>query len=508
MEIKRKHVESHNEKNMLTGLITSDTFCRDILPIVKPEFLQIEYSKIIVNWVREYFDRYGKAPGKDIENIFLAKAIKLKPEVTSLLQKYLTNLSENYDELANINEEYVLDQTINFLKHKGLTFHTDKISSLLSMGEIEEAEQEIANYREIAKATSQWVNPFDEEYIKKALNKDQNYLFKMSGVLGQLMGPLKREWLIALMGPMKRGKTFYLQEIMFHAMQAGLKVVMITLEMQDEDLSTRGYKRLTGFTDEGGKVIFPVFDCKRNQTGECEKERRTNHVTLVDEHGDVPQYDEDLEYTVCTKCREKEPKEYDVAVWYETHDTEEISTKGVIDDVKDYQMMYSSNLLRIKAYPMKSANMKDIKRDLDLLEYSENWIPDVVIIDYADILGTEDSRLTGREATNETWMGLKSMAQKRKCLVVTATQSNRASIESKNVRQTNTGEDIRKIAHVDVMPVLNQTPLEKRMGIMRVGIIAHRHKMSDEFIQAEILQQLKAGQAYLDGELLFDKSEE
>ena len=42
---------------------------------------------------------------------------------------------------------------------------------------------------------------------------------------------------------------------------------------------------------------------------------------------------------------------------------------------------------------------------------------------------------------------------------------------------------------------------------MRVGLIAHRHKMYDEFIQAEILQQLKAGQPYLDGQLVIDNIE-
>jgi len=52
------------------------------------------------------------------------------------------------------------------------------------------------------------------------------------------------------------------------------------------------------------------------------------------------------------------------------------------------------------------------------------------------------------------------------------------------------------------MCVLNQTPVEKREGIMRLGIIAHRHEEFDEFTQVQVLQQLKIGQPYLDSEVL------
>ena len=479
------------------------------MPVVKPEFLQVEYSKTLVNWIREYYDNYDKAPGKDIESIFLVKREQLKPEIASLLQTYLNNLSENYEEEANINEEYVLDQTINYLKTKGLAFHTQKIQALLDLGEIEEAEKEIASYKEIEKVTSKWINPLDDAYIERALTEDTDYLFKLDGALGQLIGGIKRGYLVSIMGPMKRGKTFYLQEFMFGAITSGLRVAFISLEMTDKEVSTRAYKRMSGFTDSGGEVIFPVFDCQLNQTGDCRMSERTNDIVLVDDEGEVPQYTSDLEYRPCTACRYSSNRDrYKVAVWYEIKNTNILEAKGMIKNAKGFKTMYGKNAMRVLAYPMNSANVKDIERDLDLLEYTENWVPDVLLIDYADILGAEDSRLTGRESTNETWKSLKGMGQKRKCAVIVPTQSNRASIENKHVKQTNTGEDIRKVAHVDIMCVLNQTPVEKRGGIMRVGVIAHRHKMFDEFIQAEVLQQLRAGQPYLDAELVFDGAEE
>ena len=73
MELKRKKIDSIAEKNMLTGLITSDRFCKEVMPVVRPEFLQVEYSKTLVNWIKEYYEQYDKAPGKDIEISFLLK---------------------------------------------------------------------------------------------------------------------------------------------------------------------------------------------------------------------------------------------------------------------------------------------------------------------------------------------------------------------------------------------------------------------------------------------------
>jgi hypothetical protein len=71
-------------------------------------------------------------------------------------------------------------------------------------------------------------------------------------------------------------------------------------------------------------------------------------------------------------------------------------------------------------------------------------------------------------------------------------------MEKKYVKQSNTSEDIRKLAHVDLMAVLNQTRFEKRKNIMRFGVIAHRHRNFDEQMAIKVLQQLELGQPYLD----------
>jgi hypothetical protein len=96
---------------------------------------------------------------------------------------------------------------------------------------------------------------------------------------------------------------------------------------------------------------------------------------------------------------------------------------------------------------------------------------------------------------------LKNLSDERHCLVVTASQSNRKSFKKKHVTQTDIAEDIRKLAHVDAMMSLNQTPEEKHSSVMRVNMIALRGDDFDEYASCIVTQQLKLGQVCLDSQM-------
>ena len=142
--------------------------------------------------------------------------------------------------------------------------------------------------------------------------------------------------------------------------------------------------------------------------------------------------------------------------------------------------------------------MGRIRDDIASLEEMEGFVPDMIVIDYADILGAEDPRITGREAIDETWKNLKRMSDELHCCVVTASQANRASFEKNHVTQTNASEDIRKIAHGDLWCAINQTATEKRASVVRISKIAMRDGEFDQYETVMVLQQLATSQAILD----------
>jgi hypothetical protein len=55
-----------------------------------------------------------------------------------------------------------------------------------------------------------------------------------------------------------------------------------------------------------------------------------------------------------------------------------------------------------------------------------------------------------------------------------------------------------KLAHVDAMYSINQSPSEKKQGLCRIGTIVHRFYEFHEFDTVTVLQQLELGQPHLD----------
>jgi len=108
------------------------------------------------------------------------------------------------------------------------------------------------------------------------------------------------------------------------------------------------------------------------------------------------------------------------------------------------------------------------------------WIPDVIVIDYADILDMSHPGLEGRDLINQIWKQMRSLSQKYHCLVVTATQADAKSYGKELITISNFSEDKRKAAHVTGMVGINQTPDEKEKELQRLNWVALREAWFSE----------------------------
>ncbi len=135
-------------------------------------------------------------------------------------------------------------------------------------------------------------------------------------------------------------------------------------------------------------------------------------------------------------------------------------------------------------------------------------MPDVVIVDYADILKPEDSSTAGIEKEDRSWIALSQMAAERHVLVISPTQVTKSALEAATIGAVHMARWVGKLGHVDIMLTVNQKENEKRFGIVRIGVLAHRHK---EFLQSAtvtILQQISLGQVHLDSERMRIQNDE
>jgi hypothetical protein len=103
---------------------------------------------------------------------------------------------------------------------------------------------------------------------------------------------------------------------------------------------------------------------------------------------------------------------------------------------------------------------------LDGLERLHKFVPDVVIIDYPDLMELKGN--DQRIAIGNNNKMLRGIAVKRNHAQLVLSQSNRESAKSKLVDTTHASEDWSKIATADQVFTYSQTPAEKKLGLGRL----------------------------------------
>ena len=169
------------------------------------------------------------------------------------------------------------------------------------------------------------------------------------------------------------------------------------------------------------------------------------------------------------------------------------------DWIRKFKLYFRGGDLRVVSMPSRSVSVSDIEVYMNNLEFYEKWIPDVVVIDYADLI---NSKLKGehRHQLDDIWANLRRLALERNICIVTASQSSRMSSKGESTEES-IAEDIRKIAHVTKMIAINATKEERAQGIHRIAQLAERDD-EQHFEQSLVLSCLDLGQMCLDSRFL------
>jgi hypothetical protein len=428
---------------------------------------------------------------------------------STIIEAFLAKLSKQYSEDQDINDDYFIDKAIGYFKKRELDIRTEQAKKLLDNGKTDEAAEVIAGYRDIEKKTSDIFRPLNIEQITKTFDYQNEHLLILPGKIGEFIGPLDRGHLISIVGKFKGGKTHYMWEIVIQALASRLKGVVFSLEMNENDLCKLFYKRLSATTDKEDYAIQPCFDCLSNQDDSCIRKNRIGKIGLVLQSGDIPRFSPELNYVPCVDCRKlpewERPQEFKLTTWFTQSKKEKYAMKPIVKASRSFTGMWGNNLC-VKAYPRFSATLSDIKRDLDYLEYIEDFIPDVVIVDYAHIIKPEKSFAKDYMGLDTIWMTLAGLAEERHCLVVTGSQVERGTLTKKQIESDGLAGWIGQLGHVDLAIALNQDSKEKKQGLVKIAKLADRHNDFNEQDMCYVLQHFGTGQTVLDSEIVREYS--
>jgi replicative DNA helicase len=480
------------EELILLGMITQTEFLQRIVPRIDLEFFKSKEIRIIASWILNYHGNHNKAPGLEIETIC---QIETRHDKTLQREKLENLLSLTLDQLDDsFNTEYVLRKTLEFFKRRSLTIAIENTQHFLDKDDIEEAELAYYKYKEVVQTIQQNPNPLGNEALRLWWEHTDEELLRFSGYLGKYLSPICRRQILGVLGPPKRGKTTTLTEFTCVGLMHKLKVAYFNLEMSQDKINQRIATRLAGrpkIIVKNKEFILPVMDCAHNQTGSCRLSYRKSKIDLIGDDDTIMPYNSNLDgkYKPCTVCLGRD--NYKFAVWYETKEFAKTPMTYFEKVLEDFRGIFGDNL-KIESYPTGTLSVQDLKNRLTLMEQEENFIPDLIVIDAADNLKKQDK--DRRIEIGRIWEQLTALSQERNCLVVTASQTNRAAVNKPDLTMEDLAEDFSKAMGCDLFLAVNQTTQEKEQQILRLSIILHRHRGFSLHHQCRILQAPEIGQ--------------
>lgn len=152
--------------------------------------------------------------------------------------------------------------------------------------------------------------------------------------------------------------------------------------------------------------------------------------------------------------------------------------------------------LIIKEFPTGTANVNQIRALLVQLSLHKNFKPDLIIVDYLELL--RPNRIIDAEymAQQRIAEELRGLAVEQKALVWTASQTNRQARKVRTITDAELGDSYGKIRPADWVISLNQDEEEYDKGQMRVYIIKARDSKQHYHIPIQVdYQTLRMTQA-------------
>lgn len=437
MRVSRRY-KGNEERQILAAMIIHGEVLERIVSHLRDEKkpFRSKWSNVIARWCVDYFTQYKKAPYKSIQNLFTQYAASATDnEAVETIEGFLSGLSEEYgtgkNARDNINADFVVDLASTYFRRVKLERIHTEIEGALTKNDVAFAEEILRSYEPVAFGAADWIDPTSPEVVAAALKrKEQKPLIFFRGDMERFLTPhFERGSFISFVGPEKRGKSYWLMEVVWMAWLQRRRVLYYVIgDMSQDEVMTRLITRAIHRPLKAGRVLRPVKLKKSEGKAEVDREER--------------EFSEDVSVPLAVKTMKKI-----------------LARTGS-----------SQSRLKLRCVGGSTLKASDIEQDVKNFA-REGWVPDLVVADYADLLEPEDSTRTWdyRHQINESWKIMRRIALEGHLLFVTATQAAASSYGANTIKKSDFSEDKRKNAHVSGMLGINQTVEEKAEGLYRLN---------------------------------------
>ena len=445
------------QENILTLLCFDDVNCKLIRAAVTPKLFESAVFREVAGHAIDFIDQFGEAIKEHLPD-HLEDILKGEDErKAKTYERLLDNLQASRD---SVNPEYVLSQLHKFIRLQNLKATVIKAVEAIEDGKVDLAEIELQKgLSQQSLSFEGGLNLSSPEDIIGILDfpEEEGFDLGIPELDDRGIIPRRKE-LAMFLAPRGRGKSWFITHCAKQALLQRWSVVIITLEMSEKRYAAR--------------MLQSFFSISRRQS-----EVKLSRL-VVDKQGDlVDVISEQIE-----RMTLKDP---------------DIRSKLASKVKREFRRRPP---IRVKEFPTHALNMSGLRAYLEGLERYENFTPDLICVDYPDLMELDSDNL--RLELGTLIAQLRGLAVERNSAMVVVSQGNRESEKASLVTGDMASEDISKIATSDTVYTYSQTPAEKALGLARLYVEKARNEESK--MQILITQGYAIGQFCLDS-VLIDK---
>lgn len=437
--MKRERIKFDRERQYLSALATSKPFLIQISELTDPELFPAKARQVAALCIK-YFEEYAEAPGLSMLAGLCRKWTEEENAPDAEVESLIDLVEELTDE-STTNPDYLAAEFSKYMTSRKLTNTLQVADAWLQSGNVVEATNALSSFRSVEKDEHIGLDMLSSEDVEAVFAESAESIIDWPGDAKWFFeAATTRDTLIGIQGPEKRGKTTWCEEFMFRAIASRRKVAFFEVgDLSKIQLHRRLLCRM---------AQVPIWT---RQAEEGVKIPQSIKVTWADgkpipavEHV-VKKFPSELNLENAQKARRR---------FNRTHK---------IDDKRP--------TVKFSFHANSSINVRGMDRILRRWRDEEGFCPDVIIVDYPDILAPEEGRKEYRDQIDETWRALRRMSQEWNSCVIAPTQAKATSYKAKTQGMEHFSGNKLKNAHVNGMMGLNQTDKEKELGIMRLNWI-------------------------------------
>jgi len=402
-----------------------------------------------------YRKQYKQAPGREhIDDVFSAILSNPDDKRHTAYQRVLTGMLRLE---RTLNTRFVADLVHEFNRRRNQRVAIARAAELYQNGDEGAADAIDEIFRTSLKATHSLSRntgfALSDTQALAFLDRTPNFYCRLGIAPFDQIGliPTKKEMFLFI-AARNKGKSQFLHHCGKMAMLKGWRVVHYTLENSPEMTAMRYFQSLYSGVKRAGDY----------------------HVTEFEErHGVV---------------------ELRTAVLHPDFAIDRINAtrRFLSDKMKNDQFLQN---LRIKSYPTGSMSFEMLERDLDEMELLENFRPDMVMVDYPQIMRLHGGSGDRWEKLEDLAINLRGSAVERDYALVVPQQGTRGAESASEVRGHHGGGSIGMLSVADNCLTYSQTEAEERHGIARLFSQKVRNDVARQTVV--ISQHYASGQFFI-----------